>query len=32
VRRCFLGKWGGSFAGSFDSKMNVQSACAPNAL
>jgi hypothetical protein len=26
----FLGKWHSSFAGSSDSKMNVQSACALN--
>jgi hypothetical protein len=26
----FLGKWHSSFAGNFDGKMNVQSACALN--
>jgi hypothetical protein len=26
----FLGKWRSSFAGSYDGKMNVQSACALN--
>jgi hypothetical protein len=26
----FLGKWRISFAGNFDGKMSVQSACAPN--
>jgi hypothetical protein len=28
----FLGKWRSSFAGSFDGKLNVQSACALNIL
>jgi hypothetical protein len=26
----FLGKWSSSFAGNYDGKMNVQSACALN--
>jgi hypothetical protein len=28
----FLGKWHSTFTGSFDFKMNVQSACALNTL